>query len=105
MAAVHPGLTGLLIGCSAVTGILALLNLVQYRQRRASTLPPFPYNDSTLHDFELLSAAGGLLLFAAFVALVAGLYELQTLQAALPVPLIVFTAILSLLLYRWQRRL
>ncbi len=105
MAVLHPILVIILTGCSLVAGLLALHGLIRYQQRGTSTMPPFPYNDTTLRDFELLSAAGGLLLFASFLTLVAGLYERTAVQAALPVPIILLTVILIILLYRWRRRI
>jgi len=97
-------LTAALLGGSLVTGIMAVRLLLQASTLRTGAKPPFPYGDATLRDFELLSAAEGLLLFGSFVALTAGLYEIRALQVAARVPAILFTLLLIGSLYRWRRR-
>lgn len=104
MATVHVGLTTLLLLTSGTAGLLALHLLLNLQRLGTATMPPLQYNDSTLRDFELLSAMGGLLLFTSFTALVAGYYESPALQTAVHVPLIMFTVLLTVLLHRWRRR-
>lgn len=104
MATIHALLTAGLIGSAVLCGVLATRLLLIFRKLGPVGIPPFQYNDSTLRDFELLSAAGGLLLFTSFITVVAGFYEFAALQTAVRVPATLFTLILLLLLHRWKRR-
>lgn len=104
MVTVQSSLNGLLVLCSVGVGLLAFRIVSRMRQLGTAAAPPLQYNNTTLHDFELLVAVEGLLLFASFVAIAAGLYEFLALQTAIRVPLILFTLLLARLLIRWGRR-